>query len=150
MLHVRRCRDRKALRRFCVSMGKPSGGREVPTPGTEPLRKRTKEKHTMRKALIYGLTLTFVLMLTACGQPRPWSRPQHQNRSRKRPQLQRGRTHSRTRALHQSRPRRPRQNQKYTANEGDGTSIHSQASRPNHEAKYHLISLGMVLIDSMD
>lgn len=69
MFHVRRYRDRKALRRFCVLMGKPSWGRESPTPRAEPLRDRTKEKHTVRKALIYGLTLTFALMLTACGQP---------------------------------------------------------------------------------
>ena len=55
---------------FASRWESPAGAGRDPPPGAEPLRKRTKEEHTIRKALIYGLTLTFALTLTACGQPR--------------------------------------------------------------------------------
>lgn len=53
---------------FASRWESPAGAGRDPPPGAEPLRKRTKEEHTMRKALIYGLTLSIALTLTACGQ----------------------------------------------------------------------------------
>ena len=66
----------KTLRRFCCLDGKtPTGGSGTSHPqGQVPLRRKQTVKngggnHTMKKALIYGLSLAMLLSLTACHKP---------------------------------------------------------------------------------